>query len=126
MVLINPTVIVGKWEKGYALDVHTISSKPAGHDAQGKPKFDTSRSPMGELVNRLKYRGDRSAAAEIIDAAVLFLSPRRANVDVIVPVPPSNERDFQPVYVVADGIGAALRIPVVHCVSTTSSAPARR
>ena len=119
MVDINPTVISGKWERGYALDVHTTSSKLVGRDAQGKPMFDTTRSPMGELVNRLKYRSDRSAAAEIIDAAVLFLSPRRANVDVIVPVPPSNERSFQPVYVVAEGIGAALRIPVIYCVSTT-------
>ena len=112
-------MILGKWEKGYALDVHTTSSTLISRDADGKPRFRTEHSPMGELVNRLKYHGDRSAAAEIINAAVRFLSPRRANVDVIVPVPPSNERDFQPVYVVADGIGATLRIPVAHCVSTT-------
>lgn len=119
MVLFNPTVITGKWEKGYALDVHTYNSTVVGRDERGNLKFDTTRSPMGELVNRLKYRGDRAAAAEIVDAAVLFLSPRRAHIDVIVPVPPSNPRDFQPVYVVADGIGAALSVPVARCVSTT-------
>lgn len=124
MVDINPTVISGKWERGYALDVHTVSSKLVGHDAHGEPMFDTKRSPMGELVNRLKYRGDRSAAPDIIATAAKYLWSRRANVDVIVPVPWSTPRPFQPVDLIADGIGAALHIPVVRCVSKLRATPA--
>jgi predicted amidophosphoribosyltransferase len=124
MVDVNPKVIEGKWRRGYALDIHTISSTLAGHDAQGRPKFNTVRSPIGELVNRLKYAGDRSAAPDIVAAAVKFLSPRRANVDVIVPVPWSTRRSVQPVDVIADGIGAGLHIPVVRCVSKTRATSA--
>lgn len=118
MVAVNPKVIVGKWERGYALDVHTTSSTVT-YDAQGRKKYHNVHSPIGALVNRLKYQGDQSAAPDIIAAAVLFLSPRRANVDVIVPVPWSTSRLFQPVDLIADGIGAALHIPVVRCVSKT-------
>lgn len=124
MVKINHTEIVGKWEKGYALDVHTTSSKLAGHDAQGRPKFVNTYSPMGELVNRLKYHDEPAAADEIVTTAARFLWPRRANVDVIVPVPWSTPRPFQPVDLIADGIGAALSIPVVRCVSKIRSTPA--
>lgn len=119
MVDVSPTVIVGKWERGYALDVHTTSSTLVGRDAQGRPIFNNVYSPMGELLNRLKYQGDRSAATDIVAAAVAFLSPRRARVDVIVPVLPSTARPVQPVYLIADGIGAALRIPVAYCISAT-------
>lgn len=124
MVEINHVVIDGKWERGYALDVHTTSSVLVGHDAQGRAKFNNTYSALGTLVNRLKYQQDRSAAAEIIDTAVRFLWPRRGHLHVIVPVPPSTERPFQPVYVLAEGIGRALRIPVAQCVSTTR-APSR-
>lgn len=118
MVDINPRVIVGTWERGYALDVHTTSSRLV-YDDRGRKTFENTYSPMGELVNRLKYRGDRSAAPEIIATAVRFLAPRRANVDVIVPAPWSTERPFQPVDLIADGIGDALHIPVARCISTT-------
>ena len=117
MVDINPRVIVGTWERGYALDVHTTSSRLV-YDDRGRKTFENTYSPMGELVNRLKYRGDRSAAPEIIATAVRFLAPRRASVDVIVPAPWSTERPFQPVDLIADGIGDAAH-SVARCISTT-------
>jgi competence protein ComFC len=67
----------------------------------------------------LKYRNDQSAAPDIVDTVANFLKPHRQKLDLIVPVPPSTPRPVQPVLVLANGIGAALKIPVVNCVRTT-------
>ena len=48
-----------------------------------------------------------------------FLGPRRGKFDLIIPVPPSTQRAIQPVLVIATGIGKALGVPVVSCVTTT-------
>lgn len=47
-----------KWIEGYAFSVHTIYSIYVGENEYGHPQFDTKRSPMGELVHRLKYKQD--------------------------------------------------------------------
>jgi hypothetical protein len=41
----------------------------------GRDVFDTVRSELGELLVRLKYRGDQSAAPEIIATAADYLRP---------------------------------------------------
>src|SRR5882672_8165713 len=84
MAKINPQKITGNWQSGVALDFHTISSTPTGVNEYGHPTFDTVRSELGELLLRLKYRGDQSAAPEIIAAAAQFLAPHRAKLDLIV------------------------------------------
>src|ERR1022692_748156 len=45
------------------------------------------RSELGELLYRLKYGGDQSVIAEIVDAAKEFIDSWKAEFDVIVPVP---------------------------------------
>jgi competence protein ComFC len=74
------------------------------------------------LLVRLKYRSDPSAAPEIIDTAVKYLEPHRHKFDRIVPVPPSAVRTVQPIMILANGIGDALGVPVVNCVTTTRAA----
>lgn len=69
----NPTRIFGNWKSGYALDMHTISSTYLGMNDFGHDVFDNKRSYLGELLYRLKYREDPSAAPGIIEAAVAFL-----------------------------------------------------
>jgi predicted amidophosphoribosyltransferase len=113
---------VGNWISGYALDIHTVSSVHVGINEIGHDVFDTKRSELGELLYRLKYNGDLSAAEPIIDATATFLKPSRAKFDLIIPVPPSGVRRVQPVIVLARGIGEALNLPVVDCVTTTRSA----
>lgn len=66
----------GPWAAGFALDVHTTGSTFLGHNAYGHPVFDTGRSPIGELVYRLKYRGDKDAQREIVDTVAGFLLGR--------------------------------------------------
>ena len=122
MVKINPQKITGKWLFGLALDVHTTSSTYLGVNDAGHEIYDTKRSEIGELLYRLKYRGDMAAAGEIIDTVSEFLVPHRDKFNLIVPVPPSGARTVQPVIVVARGIGAALGIPMIECITTTREA----
>lgn len=119
MVAINPRKIIGKWRSGIALDVHTTSSTYLGVNEFGHEVYDTTRSAIGEFLYRLKYKGDGAAAQEIIDTAATYLRPRKAEFDLIVPVPPSGARALQPVITIARGIGAALDIPIIDCITTT-------
>lgn len=119
MAAINPRKITGKWRSGVALDVHTLSSVYLGVNEAGHEIYDTKRSEMGELLYRLKYRGDMAAAKDIIDTASAYLKPHQTKFNLIVPVPPSGIRSLQPVITVANGIGLALNLPVIECVTTT-------
>ena len=47
-----------------------------GHNAFGHPAFDTVRSPLGELLYQLKYRGNETVLAEIADTVATFLKGR--------------------------------------------------
>jgi competence protein ComFC len=122
MTKINPQKIVGKWKSGVALDIHTLSSVYLGVNEHGHEVYETTRSEIGELLYRLKYRGDMAAASEIIAAAADFLKPHLQSFNLIVPVPPSGIRSPQPVITLAKGISAATNLPVVECVTLTRSA----
>lgn len=121
IVKIDPIKIEGRWLSGIALDLHTTSSTPIGPNEFGHMQFDTVRPDIAELLFRLKNRADKDAAPSIIETAANFLAPHREKFDCIVPVPPSHQRTLQPVIVLAEGIGAALGIPVLSCVKTTRS-----
>ncbi|HKX08708.1 MAG TPA: hypothetical protein VJN67_10965 [Stellaceae bacterium] len=118
IVKINPIKIEGHWHSGFALDLHTISSTPIGHNEFGHMQFDTVRPEIAELLFRLKNRADKEAAGSIIETAANFLAQYRDKFDSIVPVPPSHQRVLQPVIVLAEGIGAALGVPVLSCITT--------
>jgi len=94
-----------------------------GHNAFGHPEFDTVRSPLGELLYRLKYRGDETVLAEIVDTVATFLKGWSVGLDAIVPVPPSNTaRKRQPVVAIANALGETLGIPVCNgCVTKIKS-----
>jgi len=108
---IQPTEIKGSWDAGYVLDRHTVSSTMIGYNEFGHPEFDTQRSPLGELVYRLKYKGDKNVIPSIVEAVVSFLQGRAIQADVIVPMPPSKlQRSYQPVIEVASALSNALKI----------------
>lgn len=108
---LHPIRIEGNWNIGYALDVHTVSSQYLGDDEFGRAMFETERSDMGELVYRLKYQNDLTALPAIVKLVVDFATFK--TIDVIVPVPPSNEhRSIQPVIEVAQALGKELGIRV--------------
>lgn len=121
VVEIHPQRIEGSWLSGVALDLHTTSSIPVGENEFGHMQFETVRPAIAELLFRLKNRGDRDAAGPIIETASAFLAPFRKKFDALVPVPPSAQRAFQPVLVLAEGIGRAIGLPVLTCITTTRS-----
>ncbi|MBS0234506.1 MAG: ComF family protein [Proteobacteria bacterium] len=116
---INPSKIEGHWTTGFALDLHTISSTPAGYNEYGHMQFDTVRPPIAECLFQLKNRGDKDAADPIIDAAVTFLKPKLKHSQLLVPVPPSSQRTIQPVLILGDGIARGLGLPFVPCITKT-------
>jgi hypothetical protein len=121
-VEINPRHLRGPWDDGYALDVHTRGSTYLGVDQWGHDRFDTTRSPVGELLYQLKYRGDYSGVEPLATAAD-FLRPIWP-VDAIIPVPSSNIRKVQPVAVVAEALAARLGIPVcAGCLAKMKQTP---
>jgi competence protein ComFC len=123
MAKFQPRQILGKWRKGFALDIHTISSTPIGHNEFGHMQFETTRSEIGELLYKLKSKGDQSVVPEIAAAAVEALKPSVSKFDVIVPVPPSTQRIVQPVTLLANAIGQGLNIPVVSAVIKAKETP---
>jgi predicted amidophosphoribosyltransferase len=96
--------IEGNWEKGFAFDVHTLSSTYLGSDEFGHAQWDNTRSEMGELVYKLKYQRDRSALPSIIKLLDKIKGVEKFN--CIIPIPPTHGgRAFQPVTEIALALG---------------------
>lgn len=124
MAEIHPKRIRGNWAEGFALDDHTLSSEFIGHDEYGHPQFDTTRSQIGDLLYKLKYKKDKSVIGDIISTASEFIESRDWSIDVLVPVPPSRKRTFQPIRLLAEAIGKTLGIDVcLDCVVKTKDSP---
>jgi hypothetical protein len=75
----------GDFYTGFSLDYHTISSKL---NADGK--FDTIRTKLGEALYQLKYIGNKKALNEISETASNFIKSEFHNIDIIIPIPPSD------------------------------------
>ena len=94
----------GNWRKGIAYDIHSLDSVYLGADQAGHDRWETTRSEMGELVYRLKYRGDRTVLPQIV--ALLERIKGLENFDYIVPIPPTDaSRRHQPVAEIAIALG---------------------
>jgi predicted amidophosphoribosyltransferase len=124
IVELNPRKLRGPWDGGYALDVHTVSSTFLGNDDAGHPRFNTARSPIGELLYRLKYKNDETTIAPLAETVASFLRTRRTLIDAIVPVPPSTARRNQPVTLLAMAISPRIGIPLcIGCLSKVKRTP---
>jgi len=122
-VEIHPRRLQGPWDAGFALDIHTGSTF-LGNDQYGRPRFDTKRSPLGELLYRLKYKLDQTTIDPIVETVAAFLGAHHSPIDAIVPVPPSNVRTKQPVTLIANALSRRLAIPVcTTCVSKIRRTP---
>jgi len=117
MATINPIELQGLWKKGFALDLHTLSSIYMGEDQYGHRQYDTQRSKIGELVYRLKYRNE-DTISDIKALVIPFLKSWgiHKEIELIIPVPPSKNRFSQPVFKICDSIGESLNIYVCHDV----------
>lgn len=88
----------GNWKAGWALDLHTISSVK---NANGG--FDNTYTDIGYALNQLKYHHSIEQLNYLGNQLIRFMNTRMVTpyLDVILPVPPSNQRDIQPVYEIA-------------------------
>ena len=94
----------GNWKSGKAYDLHTVASTHLGVDEYGHDRFDNTRSEMGELVYRLKYKSDTSALPKIV--ALLDNIKGIENFDCIAPIPPTKKnRPLRPVELIAVALG---------------------
>lgn len=106
--------IKGNWERGFALDIHTKSSVCIGEHDDGSPAFDTIRTEMGELVNRLKYRQDEGAVRLLVQKVNECISGI-GSFSAIIPAPPSRlDRVFQPVFLVGRALAAMHRVRFIE------------
>jgi len=123
-VPIKPKKLPGSWKEGFALDVHTTSSTFIGHNEYGHPVFDTTRSPLGELLYRLKFGRDASVVENIAETVAEFIKGASIAIDGIVPMPPSTARSSQPVLQIADAVAKKLGVPHLQtCIAKTKHTP---
>lgn len=90
---INPRILEGPWKAGFALDLHTLTSVPlektikkvteivyidgqptsVEKEVQEVTKWDTTYTPIGLEMNKLKYHGQDGCAETIGGVAANFL-----------------------------------------------------
>lgn len=104
--------IWGSWNKGYALDKHTTSSTPIGHNEHGYMQFHTERPPAGEALYQLKYKHDFDQVEELAEAVVKNIVPNLPKFSMVIPMPASNIRERQPVTEIASTIAYKLDMPM--------------
>ncbi|WP_337288837.1 hypothetical protein [Candidatus Methylomirabilis sp.] len=88
---LNPRLLNGTWDDGRVLDRHVSSSEFIGYNEYGHPQFESTRTELGELLYKLKYRGDQSAITVIAQAACDFVRRWNPGIDIIVPASPSEQ-----------------------------------
>jgi competence protein ComFC len=120
IVEVHPEPIDGPWVEGFVLDRHVVSSRPIGYLGEHM-QFETTRSPLGELVYQLKYRSGK--LDDIVDTAIGFVTERWGDViDCVVPPPPSLHRTKQPAVLIAEGIAAHFGVSALPAAAIKATA----
>lgn len=104
--------INGNWDLGYSLDNHVLSSVYLGDDQNGHPRFDTTRSEVGQAMYQLKYQNDWTQVDVLAKELAASIYPKFGNVDFLIPMPASKMRAKQPVTEVARALGHLVGKPV--------------
>lgn len=111
----NPQKLIGHWNEGWALDLHTTTSHPIKDEEGNITGWDTLRPPIAEELYKLKYWREQHHIDNITRPATDFINRHKHQwqLDLIIPIPPSDTtRAFQPVYELAKAIGQAVGLPV--------------
>lgn len=106
----HPRLLKGNWHAGFALDFH---SRFEG----GK----WERTPVGELVFRLKYENDKSALEPLVEHCLALMNSESGlqAVDAIVPIPPTVSSETHPVISVAGALATRLNLPLLDALVKT-------
>ncbi|MDO9129018.1 MAG: RecQ family ATP-dependent DNA helicase [Anaerolineales bacterium] len=106
----HPRPLTGNWHTGFALDFHSSYTGA-----------DWNRSGVGDLTYRLKYQSDSSALPALIEhTRKLFNAhPEMNQFDIILPVPSSTQRDFNPVHEFCKALSRAFNKPMQTSLAKT-------
>ena len=109
---INPFEINGNWDKGYVLDRHILKSVPKGENVYGHMQFDTTRTELGELLYQFKNQSKYDCLNDIIELIKPFLDTwvELKEVDIVLPVPSTKSRNYQPAEEIAQKIANHLNV----------------
>ncbi len=113
----------GVWDRGFALDKHTLHSEYIGDNEFGHPQFATTRSEVGEALFRLKFRSDYSQVDPLAATVVEQIVPMFGPVDLVVPMLPSKARTRQPVFELAERTANLLGLPYYADILSKLPAP---
>ncbi|MCK6539794.1 MAG: helix-turn-helix domain-containing protein, partial [Anaerolineales bacterium] len=99
----HPRPLKGNWQAGFALDFHS--------SFQGA---DWNRSGVGDLTYRLKYQSDPTALPTLVEHTrnLFNAHPEMKQFDVVIPVPSSTPREFDPVREFCKALSKALDKPM--------------
>lgn len=111
-MLDKPIELKGIWDEGYALSLHSLSSIPIYDDFGDIIDFITTRTHLGEMLYRFKYKNAEELADEIAKIASNFIVNKWGNnIDFLIPAPPSKKfRKYQPVFLLTEKIANLLNI----------------
>jgi predicted amidophosphoribosyltransferase len=119
-VEVHPEPIEGAWVEGFSLDRHVISSRPIAFVGEYM-QFETTRTPLGELIYQLKYRN--GPLSDIVDTVVDFVTGRWSGViDCVVAPPPSLHRTKQPAEQIAADVATRLEVPFLAAAAVKATA----
>jgi len=109
---VNPQEIMGIWDKGYVLDRHILNSVPKGENVYGHMEFDSTRSELGELLFQFKNRGKYDCLPKIMEMVKPFLDEwaELRDIDIVLPVPSTKSRNYQPAEEIACAIAEYLGV----------------
>ncbi len=79
----------------------------------GHARFETTRTEIGDLLYRLKYKREAEVLESIVSVAARFVRKWGIYIDAIVPVPATKLRRPQPVIEMAKGLAKALGVPAL-------------
>jgi predicted amidophosphoribosyltransferase len=108
---VNVKKITGVWDLGYYLDKHIIKSVPIGEDQWGHMQFDTIRSEAGEALYQLKYQSDFTQVTPIACQMHESLFKFFSSANLVIPMPPSEQRKIQPVKEISKKLSRLMNIP---------------
>jgi ATP-dependent DNA helicase RecQ len=106
----HPRPLTGPWRTGWSLGFHSRFSGG-----------DWSRSDVGDLTYRLKYQGDLAALPTLVEQTleVIAAHPELAQVDAVLPVPPSRQRETDPVRAFCVALSDKIEAPMQTIVVKT-------
>ena len=100
----------GEWNEGFVFDIYIKHSERIGNDVFGNPHFKNDYSPIGGLLHAMKYNGHYNTSKEIVDMCYPAISEwlKDKHIDIVLPIPPTTEREFQHVVVISEMLAAKL------------------